>query len=411
MLIIISVVTLLSSLTPLSSGSTSSSVALSYSGTVVMNDPPTPTPSPTPTATPTPTPTAPPTPIPHPTPTATPTPTPSPSPTPTPQPTSTPTPTPKPTPTATPTPSPTPTATPTPSPTTTPTPTPSPTPTPTPGQTTVVSTELINYYSFTDSDVNTFITKLHDQGISEVTIRFNAYNEYTSESPPASAITVAKKIVSAASAVGIAVNVDSHSWYTTLQNEIFPSTVAQDHYVAYVENVVRAMDIPGVKAFMVMNEPPALTASTANNNFILRVIAAAKALTTKPISVRFMAGYSPTTGHYSPAIDAACDFISRNTYWDPRNPTVSVYGTTETKLLAAVNSAHSQGKEIWITEFGKVNSNVNEQANYVRAFVQYAKTNSMDRIFCWVSQPKGSGETYNIWNGLSPNPAFYELVN
>jgi len=174
---------------------------------------------------------------------------------------------------------------------------------------------------------------------------------------------------------------------------------------------VREMDIPGVKAFMVMNEPPALTATTANNNFILRVIAAAKDLTNKPVSVRFMAGYSPSTGHYSSAIDEACDFLARNTYWDPRNPTKTVYGTTQAKLLTAINTAHSQGKEIWITEFGKVNSNINDQASYVAAFVQYAKDHEMDRIFCWVSQPKGTGETYNIFNGFTPYPAFYELVN
>jgi exo-beta-1,3-glucanase (GH17 family) len=217
--------------------------------------------------------------------------------------------------------------------------------------------------------------------------------------------------VAAASAVGIDVNVDCHSWFTTLENEIFPSQTAQDHYVAYVETVVEQMDIPGVKAFMVMNEPPALHATDANNAFILRVIAAAKELTDKPVSVRFMAGYSPSTGHYSPAIDAACDFLARNTYWDPRNPTTTVYGTTQAKLLTAINTAHSQGKEIWITEFGKVNADVSDQASYVAAFVQFAKDHEMDRIFCWVSQPKGTGETYNIFNGFTPYPAFYELVN
>ena len=136
-----------------------------------------------------------------------------------------------------------------------------------------------------------------------------------------------------------------------------------------------------MKAFMVMNEPPALHATTANNDFILRVIAAAKDLTNKPVSVRFMAGYSPSTGHYSPEIDAACDFLARNTYWDSRYPTVTVYGTTESKLLTAINTAHSQGKEIWITEFGKVNSNVDDQASYVAAFVQYAKEQGYGQNF------------------------------
>jgi hypothetical protein len=316
--------------------------------------------------------------------------------------------------TPSPSPSPSPTATPTPTPTPTPSSTPTPTPTPTPPlppSSTIVSTELINFYSFTDSNINTFLTAIHDQGIPEITIRFNAYSEYTSETPPSSALTVAKKIVTAASSLGIGVNVDCHSWFTTLENEIFPSQTAQDQYVAYVETVVKQMDIPGVKAFMVMNEPPALTATTANNDFILRVIAAAHALTNKPVSVRFMAGYSPSTGHYSAAIDLACDFLARNTYWDPRNPTTTVYGTTESKLLTAINTAHSQGKEIWITEFGKVNSDLDEQASYVAAFVAYAKSHDMDRIFCWVSQPKSSGETYNIWDGFTPYPAFFELVN
>jgi hypothetical protein len=344
------------------------------------------------------------------------------SPTPSALPTVTPSPVPSPTATATPNPtvdpsptqSPQPTEAPSPSPTISPSPTAAPTPTATPipaPSSTVVSTELINFYSFSDSNINTFIAALRNQGIPEITLRFNAFSEYTSETPPSSGLNVAKKIVAAANAAGIGVNIDCHSWYTTLQNDIFPSADAQDHYVAYVQKVVSVMDLPGVKAFMVMNEPPAIRASAGNNEFILRVIAAAHALTNKPVSVRFMAGYSPSTGHYSAAIDLACDFLARNTYWDPRNPTVSVYGTTEAKLLNAANVAHSQGKEIWITEFGKKNSDTQDQASYVAAFVEYAKDKGFDRVFCWVTQPKGSGETYNIWDGFTPYPAFFELVN
>ncbi len=162
---------------------------------------------------------------------------------------------------------------------------------------------------------------------------------------------------------------------------------------------------------MVLNEPQARTASTSENNFILNIISAANSVTNKPISVRFMAGYSPSTGHYSPAIDKATDFLCRNTYWDARNPTGSVYGCTEAKLLTALSTAHSQSKQLWITEFGKSNSNLAEQQAYVKAFVAYAKSKGMDQIFCWVSQPESSGETYNIFNGYKPNPAFYELIN
>jgi hypothetical protein len=126
-----------------------------------------------------------------------------------------------------------------------------------------------------------------------------------------------------------------------------------------------------------------------------------------------MGGYSPTTGHYSSAIDTACDFICRNTYWDARYPTQSKYGSTEAKLLATRDEAVSQGKEYWITEFGYTKTNTETQRAYVEAFVSWANAKSIDKIFCWVSQPDSpSGESYNIFgSSYTPNPAFYELVN
>ena len=245
------------------------------------------------------------------------------------------------------------------------------------------------------------------------TVRLNSMSEF--QSGTSSGISKAKQVITYANSLDMDVCVDLHTWYTTWDNYFDDGASSyatyRSQYLTYVSNVLSAFSDTNVYAFMVLNEPQAQTASSSENNFILDVISTAKTVTDAPVSVRYMCGYSPSTGHYSSAIDVACDFLSRNSYWDPRNPTASVYGTTQAKLLAAVNAAHNQGKEIWITEFGKTNSNINDQASYVAAFVQYAKSNSMDRIFCWVSQPKGTGESYNIWNGFTPYPAFYELVN
>jgi hypothetical protein len=278
---------------------------------------------------------------------------------------------------------------------------------------TLVSTELINYYSMTNSEIQTFMTTLHNQRITTLTLRINSYNEFTSNSN--TAIAKIKTIIPVANAQGISINVDLHTWFTTWDNNFRDSAsnaaANRDTYINYVKTTLTALNGYNVNAFMVLNEPQARTASTSENNFILRIISAANSVTNKPISVRFMAGYSPSTGHYSSAIDQANDFLSRNTYWDPRNPTASVYGCTETKLLNALSTAQNQNKQLWITEFGKSNSNLAEQQAYVRAFVAYTKSKGMDQIFCWVSQPESSGETYNIFNGYNPNPAFYELVN
>jgi len=228
---------------------------------------------------------------------------------------------------------------------------------------TVVSTELINYYSMTTSEIERFMTTLDNQGITTLTVRINSYNEYRSNSN--TAIAKIKAIIPIANSHGISINVDLHTWYTTWDNNFRDSAsnaaANRNTYINYVKTTITAFNGYNVNAFMVLNEPQARTASTSENNFILSIISAAHSVTNKPISVRFMAGYSPSTGHYSAAIDTASDFLCRNTYWDARRPTTSVYGCTEAKLLTALSAAHGQNKELWITEFGKSNSNLAEQ--------------------------------------------------
>ena len=281
-------------------------------------------------------------------------------------------------------------------------------------QSTLVSAELINFYSMTTTEVRNFLQTIDNQGLPILTMRLDAMNEF--QSGTSSGISKAKEVIQEANSRGIEVCIDLHTWYTTWDNYFRDSASNnanyRNQYITYVRNVLNAFSDSNVYAFMVMNEPQARTASTSENNFILNVINAAKQVTNKPVSVRFMAGYSPSTGHYSPQIDQSSDFLCRNTYWDPRSPSTAVYGTTEAKLNTAISTAHSQGKGLWITEFGKSKSNLESQRAYVEAFVSWAKSKDVDAIFCWVCQPEGgSGESYNIFNGYTPNPAFYELVN
>jgi hypothetical protein len=278
---------------------------------------------------------------------------------------------------------------------------------------TIVSTELINFYSMTTSEIQTFLNLVKGQDMPLIIIRLNAMNEF--QSGTSSGITKAKQIIQEANSRGIQVAVDLHTWYTTWDNYFRDAAsnyaTYRSQYITYVRNVLSSFSGSNVYSFMVLNEPQARTATSSENQFIINIVNAAKEVTNRPVSVRFMCGYSPSTGHYSSQIDQATDYLSRNVYWDPRNPSVSVYGTTEAKVNTAISTAHNQGKEIWITEFGKTNSNLEEQRAYVEAFVAWAKQENVDDIFCWVSQPDSGGESYNIFNGYTPNPAFYELVN
>jgi len=287
---------------------------------------------------------------------------------------------------------------------------------PDPEFSTVSSTELVNYVGMTTAEVGTFLTICDSQGFTEVTVRLNAFSEWSSEQPSSSYVAKAKEIITEANVRDIDVNIDLHTWYTTWDSYFRDSASNcasnREKYLNYVQASISAFDGFPVKAWMVMNEPQARTATSSENGFILDVVNTAKSLTSKPVSVRFMCGYSPTTGHYSSAIDEACDFICRNTYWDPGNPSQSVYGATEEKMNAVIAYSKSAGKELWITEFGKTKSSLDEQRAYVARFVEYSIEKEIDRIFCWVSQPEGGeSETYNIFSGYTPNPAFYELAN
>ena len=281
---------------------------------------------------------------------------------------------------------------------------------------TSASTELINYTGMSTSEINTFINLCSKQGFTEITLRLNAMYDWRSERPSSSEVYKAKQIITAANAAGISVNIDLHTWYTTWDRYFRDgaSNYANNRadYLNYVKAAIDSFKGYNVKAWMLLNEPQARRASYSENKFILSIISAAKSRTSRPVSVRFMCGYSPSTGHYSSEIDEATDFIARNTYWDPRNPSRSVYGTTESKMNTAINYAKSNNKELWITEFGKSKSDAYSQRDYVKAFVDYAKSKGIARIFAWVSQPEGGyGESYNIFNGYRPNLAFYELEN
>jgi hypothetical protein len=279
---------------------------------------------------------------------------------------------------------------------------------------TLVSTELINFYGMTSTETNQIISILHSQGISIVTIRFNAMSEFTSGS--SSGISAAKRVISAAHAQGMLVNIDLHTWYTTWDNYFRDSASNREsyrsQYLSYVRNVISQFSDSDVFAWMVLNEPQARTASSSENQFILDIISTARQVTNRPISVRFMGGYSPDTGYYSRSIDDATDFLCRNVYWDPQNPTRSVYGVSQSVMNNMIANANQRGKALWITEFGKSKSDLNAQDSYIRGFVSYAKSAGIDGIYAWVTQNEGgSSETYNLFNGYTPYPAFYELTN
>ena len=69
--------------------------------------------------------------------------------------------------------------------------------------TTVVSTELINFYGMTSSEVQNFVGIIDNQGIPLLTVRLNAMNEFRSGT--SSGISKAKEVIQTANSRGIEV--------------------------------------------------------------------------------------------------------------------------------------------------------------------------------------------------------------
>lgn len=281
---------------------------------------------------------------------------------------------------------------------------------------TVTSTELINYNTFSSSDISNWINVLKTNGIKEFTLRVPAYAEFTDGSLSSSWATPSLNIISAAYSNGISVNVDIHTWYTTWDNyfddSVSGSATYRATYLTFLRDSISKLDVSGVKAFMVLNEPQWQYATLSENNFIIDCVETAKSETSKPVSVRFMAGASPweSSRHYSPDISSHLDFYCINSYWDTRYST-EVFNSGEQDVLDTLSAANSAGKELWITEFGKSKTNLEVQRAYVEAWVSYANSHGIDRIFCWSSSPTYSSEPYNLFNGWTVNPAFYELAS
>lgn len=278
----------------------------------------------------------------------------------------------------------------------------------------ITSTNLINYGNMTQANIDTFLSLLKTQNIPELTLVIYADSDFLDGSPNPTTVVASKSIITAAKALNVAVNVDIHPWYSTW-DKYFRKNPSQSNkraeYITYVKNMIDAFNGFPVSAWMVLNEPQARTATADENQFILDVVSAAKSKTAQPVSVRFMGGYSPSTGHYAEEIDNQTDFMSRNVYWDPRTPNTAKYGVSKATMDKMVSQAESFGRELWVTEFGKVKTDPVEQASYVKAFVEYGKSAGIDKLFCWAAQPSVSGENYNIFSGYTPLPAFYELKN
>ncbi len=293
---------------------------------------------------------------------------------------------------------------------------------------TTCSAELLSngnrYADITDDEARTIFGIFQAQGFKETTLRIMPFGVggvkmYTNVNSSYNQATISniKRLNNIAKNYGLKINIDLHTWNRYTGDIAFDSQQRQIYtdYVKYMVQQFRG-DF-NIKTFMVFNEPmysnQTAARKTTFSNFLTSIINEAKALTSKPVSIRFSLGDSPETGEFFESLNVSCDFLCRNTYLDARNPDHAIWGSTWPLFNDALNNAKNLGKEFWVTEFGAHYSNLVNQREYMKAFVEHTTTLEVDRLFAWSVQPEDwSAQEYNLFGAnYVPTPAFYELVS
>jgi len=278
---------------------------------------------------------------------------------------------------------------------------------------TIATLEVINYSAMSPTEIAQFVETCDTQGLPDIMLRLNTFYEWQTSS--IETVTVAKYFIAECAKYGMGVSIDMHTWFTTWDTyfrDTAPNSAANRIlYIDYVKSTIQSFSGSSVELFSVLNEPQARIASSGENQFILDLITGAKSVTTVPITVKFMGGYSPDTGHYAASIDDAVTVISRNTYWDTRNPTIKINNVNEITIMNMVTNAENRNKPLWITEFGRTNTDQLDQKAFVMSWVIFANAKGIAKIIAWDASPEvlAADDSYNLFNGLTPLPAFYEL--
>lgn len=278
----------------------------------------------------------------------------------------------------------------------------------------MIVTELENFYNMTAANRQIFVTLVKAQNIPLIILKLNAWDDIANNRTVSNGVAPAIAMADALRAEGIDTAIDLHTWYKTWDRYFRDTPSAGSRrtlYLTFVRNTISAFDGVQIAAFHVLNEPQARVATAGENQFIRDVIDAAKSRTNVPVGVRFMGGYSPTSGHYAADINGLVDLVCRNCCrWDARRPDVESWEVGETKLLASLEDARAAGKQFWMPEVGEYNTNPENQRALIASVIAWSKLHGVDCMSVYACQPSMSGETYDIMPNFVPLPAFYEIT-
>jgi endo-1,4-beta-mannosidase len=252
------------------------------------------------------------------------------------------------------------------------------------------------------------------------------YDDYTHLST--TGLNNIKKVLTEANKYGINVNLDfwtqftyalgRPSWVSDYYN-IVDSSDIKAHYIRYMLAVVNELKgYPALESYTVLNEPFYSTSSykALFQSFFTESYQALKdADPSNIVTCRFTLSYTPSSGKYDKSVYSIFDVFAITEYLDPGNPSDTRYNSKWSYWDTTVADLKTQGKRLWVIEFGASSDWATESqiaTRYALSLDKFASSGVCDRAYAWAWQKiNGSGEKFNIYDGSSPRPAYFELAS
>lgn len=187
------------------------------------------------------------------------------------------------------------------------------------------------------------------------------------------------------------------------------------YYLAYIQSVVNELkNCSAIETWDVLNEPYYNSTSQKNSAeaFIADSALAVKAVDpTRPVLVRFPLGVTPASGKYNSTIYDAVDIFAITIYLNASNPYDRIYGSNWAYYEKTLSDCKALGKQFWVIEFGSPNNDTESVQHFYQSNLAKFSHDGVDRAYAWAWQSRNAiAESFNIYNGSSPKPAYSELT-
>ena len=287
-----------------------------------------------------------------------------------------------------------------------------------------------NIYSDSDSVLNADFARFAKDGIKHISMRLMwstlepTYNSLTCKLS-STVLANHKRVLAMAQKYGIGVNVD---FWTHFQDvhwdmpryiksifDIVRNSTAKQLWLRFVSTIVAELkSYKSVESWAILNEPFYSYSSDKplfQQLFAAQVAAIKSVDSTRPVVCRFTLSYTPGSGRFDASVYDLFDAFAVTEYLDPSNPSDTKYNGRWSYWDKTVSDCKARNKPLWVIEFGDDETDAEHVRLHYEQSLERFQTAGVEKAYAWAWQTRSaSAESFNIYDGTNPKPAYNELI-